>query len=144
LLINAAYQDGRNEIAKVLRYCRLLASVSLVPLVALAAYGLMLRVSQYGWSPQRVIACACVIVATCYALGYAYAAARSGLQLKQLGPVNIATAFAIIGVLLLLLNPVADPARISVTSQLSRLGLPAKHAYPWVSRLRPIDLAELH
>ena len=82
LLINAAYQDGQaaEAVARVVRYARSLAALILVPLVALAAYGLALRVQQYGWTPERIIAGACVVVAGCYAAGYALAALRPSLE----------------------------------------------------------------
>ncbi|SHJ58788.1 protein of unknown function [Bradyrhizobium lablabi] len=122
-LVNAAYQDGRAETRAVaiLRYASRLAAFVLVPLVALAAYGVMLRIAQYGWTPERITALACVIVAACYGLGYLFAALRSTTSMAWLEPTNIFTSLAIVGVLLALSTPVADPARISVADQLSRL-----------------------
>lgn len=120
-LINAAYRDGEDDNAKILRYCRMAAAIVLVPIVALAGYALMLRVTQYGWTPERVTAAALVIVAACYAVGYAAAAVRTGLSLRWLEPVNVATTFVIIAIFLALMTPLADPARISVNSQLARL-----------------------
>lgn len=121
-LINATYQDGEDKTAALLRYCRAAAAIVLLPIVALASYALMLRVNQYGWTPDRVIAAALTVVAACYALGYAAAVARTGLSLRWLEPVNVGTAFVIIVLFLALLTPLADPARISVNSQLARLG----------------------
>jgi hypothetical protein len=122
-LINAAYQDGQPEtpVAAVLRYSRLLAAIVIVPLAALAAYGLYLRVHQYGWTPQRIVATACVAIAVCYAAGYAVVAAVSLGTLRGIEKVNVATAFAVLAVLLALFSPVADPARISVADQMQRL-----------------------
>jgi hypothetical protein len=120
-LINATYRDGDDDNVSVLRYCRLVAAVVLVPIVALAGYALMLRVSQYGWTPERVTAAALATVAACYAIGYAAAAFRTGLSLRWLEPVNVATTFVIIAIFLALMTPLADPARISVNSQLARL-----------------------
>jgi hypothetical protein len=104
-----------------LRVARLAASLVLLPLTALAAYALLLRVQQYGWSPDRVIAAACTVVAAFYALGYLYAAARFGLPLRGLELVNSVTAMTVVIILLGLLNPVVDPGRISVDSQIARL-----------------------
>src|SRR5262245_40415863 len=49
-LINDAYQDGEveNAVAAIVRYSGSLAALALAPVVALAAYGLALRVGQYG------------------------------------------------------------------------------------------------
>lgn len=120
-LINATYQDGEDATAAFLRCCRAAAAVVLLPIVALAGYALMLRVGQYGWTPDRVVAVALAVAAACYALGYAAALARTGLSLRWLEPVNVGTTFVIIALALALLTPVADPARISVNSQLARL-----------------------
>jgi hypothetical protein len=122
-LINAAYQDGQpqEQTARVVRYAGTAAAIALVPLVALAAYGLQLRIAQYGWTPDRVIACACIVVAACYAVGYASAAVRPGPWLKWLETTNVSTALVIVAALLLLSTPIADPARISVADQLARL-----------------------
>jgi Domain of unknown function (DUF4153) len=122
-LVNAAYQDGRAETraAAILRYACRLAAFMLVPLVALAAYGVMLRIAQYGWTPERISALACVVVAACYAVGYFFAALRLTGSMAWLEPTNIFTSLVIVGVLLVLATPVADPARISVADQLSRL-----------------------
>ncbi|MGH6716000.1 MAG: DUF4153 domain-containing protein [Bradyrhizobium sp.] len=123
LLINAAYQDGKPEapIALFLRQSRWLAAIAIVPLVVLAGYGLLLRVEQYGWTPERVVAAACVVVAACYAAGYVFAGASSRLALRQLELTNIATAFIVVVIWLALLSPIADPAKISVADQISRL-----------------------
>ncbi|HEX5959509.1 MAG TPA: DUF4153 domain-containing protein, partial [Hyphomicrobiaceae bacterium] len=122
VLINAGYQDGQEEsVAKVVRYARSVAALVLVPLVGLAVCGLMLRARQYGWTPTRIIAGACIVVAGCYAAGYAAAALRPGFTLRWLEPTNVTTAYVIVAVMLCLLSPVADPARIAVADQLQRL-----------------------
>jgi len=129
LLINAAYQDGprveKNDKARVialpLGVAILVASVSLVPLAGLAAYGISLRVNQYGWSPDRVIAAAGAGVIACYAIGYAFATARWKAQFHPIEATNVAIAVIAIVVLIGLLTPIADPARISVASQIARL-----------------------
>lgn len=122
-LINAAYQDGphSNRVSLVLRYAMAAASAVLVPLVALAAYALLLRVQQYGWTTQRVIAQACIVIAACYAIGYAAALFSRDLSLRRLETINILAAFVVLAVLLALFTPLADPARLAVLDQVSRL-----------------------
>jgi hypothetical protein len=121
--INAVYQDGKPEppVALVLRQSRWLAAIAIAPLVSLAGYGLMLRVEQYGWTPERVVAAACVIVAACYAIGYALAAAVPRPAMKPIELTNVLTACVTVAVSLALLSPIADPARISVADQIRRL-----------------------
>ncbi len=123
LLINAAYQDGgtQSRVARILRHAGTIATVALLPLVAIAAYAVALRVGQHGWTPERIIASAWVVVTACYAGGYLLAAATRGPWLKGIEAANIFSSFVILAVLLALLSPVADPARISVADQVARL-----------------------
>jgi hypothetical protein len=123
VLVNAAYQDGDAEHAppRLIRHAGSLAALTLTPLVAIAGYALALRVEQHGWTTDRIIAAACVLVGTCYALGYGWAVLRRGAWLKPIEACNVASAFLVLGVLLALFTPLADPARISVASQLARL-----------------------
>jgi len=121
LLTNAAYQDGTERAAVILKWAARLAGLLLVPITGLAAFGLSLRIGQYGLSPDRIIAAACVLVAAGYAVGYAVAAVRPGAWMKALETTNIAMAFVVIAVLLALCTPVADPRRLSVQDQVGRL-----------------------
>jgi hypothetical protein len=123
LLINAAYQDGAPErpVARILRYAGLATAGALTILVAIAAYAVVLRIAQYGWTPERIIAVACIVVAACYALGYALAVAAIRPWLKGIEVTNIFTAFVILGVMLALFSPIADPARISAADQVAGL-----------------------
>jgi hypothetical protein len=123
VLINAAYQDGTPEhsVALLLPSAGIGAALALTPLVAIAAYAVMLRVNQYGWTPERVIAAAGVVVAACYALGYGLAAIASRPWLRWLEMTNVVTAIVVVAVMLALSSPVADPARIAVADQVARL-----------------------
>jgi hypothetical protein len=123
VLVNAAYQGDRTEtgMARTLHYARLGAIAAMVPLIALAAVGLSLRIEQYGLTPARIAVIACIFVAACYAAGYALAAARSHFDLRVFETTNVIIAFIVVGVLLALFSPIADPARISVASQMARL-----------------------
>lgn len=120
ILINAAWQNGAAAVARPIRLSARVAALLLAPVTAIAIYALALRVSDHGWTIDRIVAAACMLVASCYALGYAAAALRKG-WLPLLAPVNIATAFVVLGTVLLLFSPIIDPARVSVNSQLARL-----------------------
>lgn len=122
VMINTAWQNGAAlpGMAAPVRWSARAAALLLAPLVAIAAWALQLRVADYGWTVDRIVACACIVVAACYALGYFAAALRSA-HLDRLGAVNIATAFVVLAVILAVFSPVADPARIAVASQLARL-----------------------
>ena len=123
ILINTAFQNGAvaDQVARVLRISARLACGLLLPLVGIASYALGLRVAEYGWSTDRIIAACCLLVAGCYALGYAWAASRRSGWLDAVASVNIGTAFVILAVLLALFSPLLDPARISVANQIARL-----------------------
>ena len=123
VLINAAHQDGAPERAPptILRIAGSLAAVTLVPIVGLAAHAILLRVQQYGWTAERVAVAACVVIAGSYAVGYVIAATPSGSWLKRIEMWNFCTALLILAVLLALFTPLADPKRIAVGDQVSRL-----------------------
>ncbi|GAB2895375.1 DUF4153 domain-containing protein [Paraburkholderia jirisanensis] len=123
LFVNAVFKGGSSgETApRVLRICMRAASLMLPLLTALAAYALALRIGQYGLTKERVLACACVLVAACHALGYAWAAVDRRASLDRLAPVNVATAWVSLAVLIALFTPLADPDRLSVNSQVERL-----------------------
>jgi len=123
VLINTAFQNGEvaSQLARVLRWSGRLAALLLAPIVLIGIYSLGLRVGDYGWTSDRVFAAACLLVAACYAGGYAWAALSRGPWLGRVASTNVVTAFLILIVLLSLFSPIADPARVSVASQLNRL-----------------------
>jgi hypothetical protein len=123
ILINAAYQDGTEETRPpaILRLAGRITALTLVPLIGIAAYGLMLRIGQHGLTPDRIIAAACVLVGAIYAVGYTVGAILPGGWMKPLEATNVLNAFVIIAVILALFTPLADPARISVDDQVARL-----------------------
>ena len=123
ILINAVYHDGDVEHfpSRILRAAGTLAALILLPLAALAAYALQLRVWQYGWTADRVASAACVGVALFYAFGYVYAALPLGPWLRRIERWNVAAAVLILLVLAAIFSPVADPDRIAVKSQMARL-----------------------
>lgn len=123
ILINSAYQNGQvgKHIQVLLRISARIAALLLSPIVLIAIYSLSLRVLDYGWTDSRIIAAACMLIAALYAIGYARAACSRSDWLKQLAPTNILASAVIIIVLLALFSPLADPARLSVASQVQRL-----------------------
>jgi len=123
ILINAAYQDGVPDTPtpRVLRWAARIGGVLLIPLVAVAAYALGLRIGQYGLTPDRIVAAACVIAGACYAVGYGVAAVLPGMWMKALEVTNVVTAFVALGLLLAIFSPLADPARLSVNDQMARI-----------------------
>jgi hypothetical protein len=123
ILLNAAYQDGEAETQApaILRWCGRVTALTLVPLTAIAAYGLWLRLAQYGLTTERIIVAACLLVAAIYAVGYAIAAVSPSGWMKRLEPTNVVAAYVILATILVLFSPIADPARIAVADQVARL-----------------------
>jgi hypothetical protein len=121
VLINAAFQNGQAIVALPLRVGARTAAILILPIVMVGIYALGLRVVQYGWTSDRVIAAACLLVASSYAIGYLWAAYQYDTWLRPLAMVNIFTSFLVLAVLLALFTPIADPARIGVQSQMARL-----------------------
>ena len=123
ILINAAYQDGIPDTPtpRVLRWAARIGGLLLIPLVGVAAYALCLRIGQYGLTPDRIIAAACVIAGACYAVGYGVAAVLPGMWMKALEVTNVVTAFVVLALLLAIFSPLADPARLSVNDQMARI-----------------------
>lgn len=123
VLINAVFQNGAlgDHLSRSLRFSATLACGLLLPLVLIAVYALGLRVGDHGWTTTRIAAACCVLVAGYYAVGYAWAALRGPGWLGAVAPVNTGGAFLILTVLVAVLSPVFDPARLSVAHQLARL-----------------------
>ncbi|MBZ2209063.1 DUF4153 domain-containing protein [Massilia soli] len=122
VLVNAAYQDGAPDVAAapVVQGSVRVASVLLAPIVLIGLYALSLRVGDYGWTTSRIVAAACLAVASIYAAGYAWAALRPDRRIA-ISTTNITNAFVVLGMLLTLFSPLGDPARLSVASQVARL-----------------------
>lgn len=121
--LNCAYQSGEHGqpptgIRRVAATC---AALEILPLVALAAWGLSLRVGQYGWSADRVTAAATTGIAAVAGIGYAIAAIPRGPWLKRVEASNLTLAYVFVGVMVGLHTPFADPAHLMVADQLARL-----------------------
>ena len=123
ILINATYQDGQADTQApfVLRWAARGTALLVTPLLVLAGIGIFLRIGQHGLTADRIVSLACLVIGVCYALGYAIAAVRPGPWMKPLERTNVYTAFVTLAVILALFTPIADPARISVGDQVSRL-----------------------
>ncbi|UGQ49246.1 DUF4153 domain-containing protein [Massilia endophytica] len=80
-----------------------------------------MRVHDYGWTSDRIVAAARMAVAACYAGGYLWAARSQEAWTSAVAKVNVATAFVVLAVLFALFTPLADPARLSVNDQMARL-----------------------
>lgn len=125
VLINAAYQDGQTAPPRLLQLAARIAALLLTPLILIGAWGLYLRTGQYGLTPDRIIALACVLVGAFHAAGYGWAALSTleagSRWMQPLERTNLAGAALALLVILALFTPLADPARLAVTHQVWRL-----------------------
>ncbi len=123
LLINSCYQDGASELtpSRIKRLSVVVGALELTPIVLLAAWALILRVGQYGWSVERIFATALLIVAALYAAGYGVAVFWSATWMRRLETTNVVAAYVVIGFIVALFSPIADPGRWMVADQMGRL-----------------------
>ena len=122
LLLNAAYQDGRQgpPYAKPLALAMRAVPPLMLVLAVAALYALGLRVAQYGLTVSRYWGIVVAGAALAYALAYAVAALRPGAWLGGMGRSNILIALALAAVLGASLTPLASPYRLSADSQRAR------------------------
>lgn len=121
LLINATFQNGIMSAARITQISAKIAACLLLPIAAIAIYSLSMRIAQYGWTDDRVTATAMLLITSCYAIGYFWAACQRSMTLQRVAKVNIINALIVLVVALAVLSPIADPKRISVNSQMHRL-----------------------
>lgn len=93
----------------------------LVPLLAgLAVWAVLLRVGQYGWTPDRVLAACVAWFLLTYGVGYAAAVLGRWGWARRIRAVNVIMALAVIAVAVLWMTPLLDVYRISTNSQIAR------------------------
>jgi hypothetical protein len=122
VLVNAAYQDGEAGARPglVLRAVARVAALLIAPVVGIAVVPLVMEIHEFGLSVGLVWAGVAALVCAWWGATYALAAlGRSWL--KHIEFANVVSAFLLLGVLIGLFTPIADPARISVADQLERL-----------------------
>ncbi len=126
ILLNAAFQDGdpARAVPLPMTLAGYVCGFVLLPFVGIAGYAIALRVAQYGWTGERIVATAVTLVALTLAAGYF---AADILALRKHGwrliveRTNIAAAILAVVAIVCLFTPIADPMRIAVNSQVARL-----------------------
>ncbi len=120
--VNAVYQTGAHLPYARWPHLALTVAVALLPIVsALACYGLLLRVGQYGWSIDRLWAMLVVVLMACFSIGYAYIIARQRTDWYQkLRDINRHMSWVVLVSLLLTASPLLDFRAISAWSLFSR------------------------
>jgi hypothetical protein len=116
---NAPGQERRSPL---LRYGAMALAAVMLPLTVLAAVAISLRTGQYGFTPERLWAIVFVALASLWAAAYLVALVRGRLDwAARARPLNLALAFLVCGVALVLATPLASFNAISTRDQLARL-----------------------
>lgn len=109
------------------------ALAALLPFLAvLALWALWLRVSEYGWTPQRLAASLAALLVTAYAVLYGLAILGRDTWRTMIRQANVAMAVTVFGLATLWMTPILNAQRYSVQTQLNRYlsgQLPA-HLFP--------------
>ena len=140
VLINAAHQDGAAERMppRILQWAGTAAALLTLPLSVIAGYALWLRISQHGWTADRVTAAVIVIIAVSHAVGCVRAVLAHGRWLARIEDWNFYCALLTLVLLVGLFTPLGSPARISVNDQMARLEsgriAPEKFDYQYLRR----------
>ncbi|WP_376871438.1 hypothetical protein [Albirhodobacter sp. R86504] len=99
---------------------RIMAAL-VICLGGLAVASVWMRVSQYGWTPERVSAAAMSAIVVSYGGAYLLALLRGAAWRRGIRAGNVAVALGVIGLGVMWLNPWLTPERVAVVSQLARL-----------------------
>ncbi len=120
---NAVYQSGKQvPYNDVLNYGVKHAVLVLNALLALAAYGVWLRVTQYGLTIERILAIILLVLMAGYVLSYSVIILLKRRNWAEyFGKANTSMALLASLIIVLLFTPMLDAARLSVDSQLRRL-----------------------
>lgn len=122
-LVTAALDQSVGDQSRsvvVLRAAQVMAPVLLAP-AALAGWAIWLRVAQYGWTPDRLLAAVLAVLGLGYGLGYAGSVLLGRGWEDRIRQTNVFMALAVVLAAALLLTPVLNPERISAASQMARL-----------------------
>lgn len=121
--VNAVYQTGERSPYPPLVHRALAACLALLPIIsALALYGMALRVGQHGWTVARCWGFAVGVLLAAFSVGYAWSIVRRWDAWTGGFPrVNIAMAWAVLALMLLVHTPVLDFRSFALASQFGRL-----------------------
>ncbi|PWE29277.1 DUF4153 domain-containing protein [Maritimibacter sp. 55A14] len=104
----------------IMRATAQIMSLLLPVLAALAGWAVWVRVAQYGWTPDRLMAALAALAVMLYALLYAVSVALRGGWMARIRAGNTWMAMGLMGLSVLWLTPVLNPERISAQSQVAR------------------------
>jgi hypothetical protein len=120
---NAVYQDGKQApYSELINLIVKSGIIILNALMALVAYGVWLRVAQYGLTVERILAIIIVALMFGYIVAYSLIIRfKRKTWSEYFGKANTSMALLTGLIILLIFTPVLDMSHISVDSQLKRL-----------------------
>lgn len=124
ILANAVIGNGEDEEATnpVLRWGAMALGLAALPLCVIAAIATGLRISQYGFTPDRLWALVFVILATVYGVAYFVSLVLGRARwAARVRPANLRIAFIVAAVALFLATPILSFNAISTADQVARL-----------------------
>lgn len=121
-LITAALDQSDDEAVSALwmRGGTQVLALLLPVMGGLAVYAVSLRVLQYGWTPERLLATTAAIFILLYAILYAAAVVRREAWMARIRQANIWMAMGLVVVSALWLSPLLNAEAISTESQVAR------------------------
>ncbi|WP_448248664.1 DUF4153 domain-containing protein [Thalassotalea agariperforans] len=122
--VNAVYQDESHERPyNAILHRLIFIGVGLLPVYSvISAYGLWLRVEQYGLTVDRCWAILIWLILACFSFGYLYGIVKKRDNwLEVLSKVNISMGIVVLVAMLLVNTPILNFQSISASSQIGRL-----------------------
>lgn len=121
LITSALDRDQDDAIASRFMIMATKVMALVLPILAgLAVWAIWLRVSDYGWTPERLAASVAAAFVLAYAVLYALSVLRGADWAKHIRNANIALAVTVMGVAVLWLTPVLNAQKISANHQVKR------------------------
>ncbi|KTE17174.1 DUF4153 domain-containing protein [Sphingopyxis sp. H115] len=138
LLANAVIGNGSDDRATnpALRWAAPVLAVAVLPLAIIALYSMMLRIDQYGWTPERIWGVIAAMIALAYGLAGLWAVVRGRRDFDDwLRPLQQKLAIALMLLALFLALPIVDFGAISTRDQLARLnaGTTKPEKFDWAA-----------
>lgn len=122
LLVSAAIdrEDSSAVQGPMMRRATAALALILPGLAALAIYSVTERVSQYGWSPDRLAAMSAAVIMAAYGGAYAVAILPGQGWMGRIRQANSGVALAALALAIAWLSPLLNPQRLAATSQVAR------------------------
>jgi len=138
LLANAVIGNGAEDRPgnRVLRWAAPVLAVAVLPLAAIALYSMLLRVGQYGWTPERIWGVIAAAIAVAYGLVGLWAVVKGRRDFDDLlRPLQQKLAIGLMLLATFLALPIVDFGAISTRDQMARLksGAISTEQFDWAA-----------